>query len=92
MEAIFSFDRDPLIDPLLLTVVQLYKEDPETGKMYVALSSDSTCQNDLKSPQEGYETLVLTAVLPPPLPFEVIHCGSIRIGFFLKPITPALTG
>jgi len=49
----------------------LYKEDPETGKMYVALSSDSTCQNDLKSPQEGYETLVLTAVLPPPLPFEV---------------------
>jgi len=49
----------------------LYKEDPETGKMYVALSSDSTCQNDLKSPKEGYETMVLTHVQQPPLPFEV---------------------
>ncbi|EFX85663.1 hypothetical protein DAPPUDRAFT_313799 [Daphnia pulex] len=46
-------------------------EDPETGKMYVALSSDSTCTNDLKSPKEGYETLVLTSIPQPPLPFEV---------------------
>jgi len=49
----------------------LYKEDPETGKMYVALSSDSTCQNDLKSAKEGYETMVLSHVQQPPLPFEV---------------------
>ncbi|XP_045034670.1 uncharacterized protein LOC116936585 [Daphnia magna] len=49
----------------------LYKEDPETSKMYVALSSDSTCTNDLRSPKEGYETLVLTSIAPPPLPFEV---------------------
>ena len=58
---------------------QLYHEDPETGKMYVALSSDSTCQNDLKSPKEGYETLVLTAIAPPPLPFEVISNRSILL-------------
>lgn len=41
--------------------------------MYVALSSDSTCTNDLRSPKEGYETLVLTSIAPPPLPFEVIN-------------------
>ncbi len=64
--------------------LQLYKEDPETGKMYVALSSDSTCTNDLKSPKEGYETLVLTSIPPRPLPYEVgiyyiytFHCECI---------------
>ena len=53
----------------------MYKEDPETGKTFVALSSDSTCTNDLKNPKEGYETLVLNHVQPKPLPFEVGRIG-----------------
>lgn len=50
--------------------------------MYVALSSDSTCTNDLKSAKEGYETLVLTSIPPPPLPFEVkIRTKSYKLCF-----------
>ena len=37
--------------------LQLFKEDPETGLTHVALSSDSTCVNNLYSSQDGYETL-----------------------------------
>jgi hypothetical protein len=36
---------------------QIFKEDPETGLTHVALSSDSTCVNNLYSSQDGYETL-----------------------------------
>ena len=49
----------------------MYKEDPETGQMRIALSSDSTCQNDLRSPKDGYETLSLSSMTLPPLPYEV---------------------
>ena len=37
----------------------MYKEDPETGKISMALSSDSTCVSHLHSADMGYETLVL---------------------------------
>lgn len=37
----------------------LYKEDPATGKVSMALSSDSTCVSHLDSSERGYETLVL---------------------------------
>ena len=36
-----------------------YKEDPETGRIKMALSSDSTCVSHLHSADMGYETLVL---------------------------------
>ena len=37
----------------------MYKEDPETGKIRMALSSDSTCVSHLHSSDMGYETLVI---------------------------------
>ena len=37
----------------------LYKEDPATGKVSMALSSDSTCVSQLYSSSSGYETLML---------------------------------
>jgi len=37
----------------------IYKEDPDTGKIKMALSSDSTCVTHLHSADRGYETLVL---------------------------------
>ena len=45
------------LNPLLGFFLQLFKEDPETGLTHVALSSDSTCVNNLYSSQDGYETL-----------------------------------
>ena len=44
-------------DHLSVLTFQLFKEDPETGLTHVALSSDSTCVNNLYSSQDGYETL-----------------------------------
>jgi hypothetical protein len=46
--------------------LQLFKEDPDTGLTHVALSSDSTCINHLYSSQDGYETLHLEKLEPPP--------------------------
>jgi len=37
----------------------IYKEDPATGKISMAMSSDSTCVSHLHSADKGYETLVL---------------------------------
>lgn len=37
----------------------IYKKDPTTGKISMALSSDSTCVSHLHSADKGYETLVL---------------------------------
>ena len=42
---------------LFFSILQLFKEDPETGLTHMALSSDSTCVNHLYSAQDGYETL-----------------------------------
>ena len=39
--------------------MQLYSEDPDTGEIKLALSSDSTCTNHLRSAADGYETLAL---------------------------------
>ncbi len=43
-------------------ILQLFKEDPKTGKIDMALSSDSTCVNHLYSAQDGYETLHLEKI------------------------------
>ena len=37
----------------------IYKADPSSGKIQLALSSDSTCVSNLHSASRGYETLVL---------------------------------
>ncbi|XP_059091334.1 uncharacterized protein LOC131886899 [Tigriopus californicus] len=37
----------------------LYTEDANTGQINLALSSDSTCTNHLRSAKDGYETLTL---------------------------------
>ena len=47
-----------------LSILQLFKEDPETGITHVALSSDSTYTNQLHTATVGYETLHLEK-LPP---------------------------
>ena len=47
----------PVFNVFLGFFLQLFKEDPETGLTHVALSSDSTCVNNLYSSQDGYETL-----------------------------------
>ena len=61
---IVSQDKVLTSNPLL----QLFKEDPDTGLTHVALSSDSTCTNHLYSSQDGYETLHLEKLEPPPPP------------------------
>ena len=50
-------NRDIIIIHFPGFFLQLFKEDPETGLTHVALSSDSTCVNNLYSSQDGYETL-----------------------------------
>ena len=46
----------------------LYEEDVESGHIRMALSSDSTCINHLRSPTDGYETLSLRPKFPPAWP------------------------
>ena len=62
--SLVSQDKVLTSNPLL----QLFKEDPDTGLTHVALSSDSTCTNHLYSSQDGYETLHLEKLEPPPPP------------------------
>lgn len=49
----------------LLLHLQLFKPDPFTGITHVALSSDSTCVNNLYTAQDGYETLHLQKLEDP---------------------------
>lgn len=49
----------------------LYREEPGTGRVHVALSSDSTCTTQLTSALSGYEMLVLTPVEEKRLPAVV---------------------
>ncbi|CAN8004115.1 unnamed protein product, partial [Ixodes hexagonus] len=49
----------------------LYREEPGTGRVYVSLSSDSTCSTQLSSATSGYESLILTPVGERSLPAEV---------------------
>ncbi|XP_018022675.1 uncharacterized protein LOC108678720 isoform X2 [Hyalella azteca] len=46
----------------------MYIEDETTGVINLSFSVDATCNNQLKSPYQGYETMVLTprAVVQPP--------------------------
>ena len=43
----------------------MYYEDEYTGHIQFALSSDSTCTNQLRSPTEGYETLHMRPKIQP---------------------------
>ena len=52
--------------------LQLFKEDPETGLMNMALSSDSTCVNHLYSAQDGYETLHMEKIEQPQQPQDIM--------------------
>lgn len=49
----------------------LYREEPGTGRVYVSLSSDSTCSTQLSSATSGYESLILTPVAERSLPADV---------------------
>jgi hypothetical protein len=55
----------------LFVFFQLYKEDPATGEIRLALSSDSTCTSHLKTSSDGYETLMLRPRPQPAWPVEV---------------------
>ena len=52
----------------------IYKEDPVTGKINLALSSDSTCVSNLESPESGYENLILKPKESPSWPYLASSC------------------
>ena len=48
---------------------QMYSMDGSTGRVDMALSSDSTCSAHLHSPRDGFENLTMRKIrLPPPPP------------------------
>ncbi|XP_050737672.1 uncharacterized protein LOC127009040 isoform X3 [Eriocheir sinensis] len=49
----------------------IFEEEVGTARVYLALSNDTTCTNDLQSARSGYETFTLTSVPAPPLPAVV---------------------
>ena len=57
---------------IAMFLLQLFKEDPETGLTHMALSSDSTCVNHLYSAQDGYETLHMEKIEQPQQPQEIM--------------------
>ena len=57
----------------------LYTENDETGEIKLALSSDSTCANHLRSPTDGYETLTLNPIPLGPWPAHIMK-HSYRTG------------
>ncbi|KAF8789749.1 hypothetical protein HNY73_007666 [Argiope bruennichi] len=54
----------------------MYRVDPLTGRVFVSLSADSTCYNQLRSATDGYESLILTPFpeKSPPGPVLHAHC------------------
>ena len=48
--------------------MQMYHHDSSEDRIYLSFSMDATCRNELHSPWEGYETMVLTPFTPPPNP------------------------
>lgn len=56
----------------MFSILQLFKEDPETGLTHMALSSDSTCVNHLYSAQDGYETLHMEKIEQPQQPQDIM--------------------
>lgn len=51
----------------------MYRVDPLTGRVFVSLSADSTCYNQLRSPTDGYESLILTPFPEKSPPPPVLH-------------------
>ena len=49
----------------------IYREDPDDGRIHLALSSDSTCVSQLQSADQGWETLVLHPKQAPAYPDSV---------------------
>lgn len=49
----------------------IYRQDEQTGKIHLALSSDSTCVSQLQSADRGWETLVLHPQATPDYPASV---------------------
>ena len=60
------------VDITYVFILQLFKEDPETGLTHMALSSDSTCVNHLYSSQDGYETLHMEKIEQPQQPQDIM--------------------
>ena len=73
--------------PICITIfftflLQLFKEDPETGKTHMALSSDSTCVSHLYNSQHGFETLHMEKIEEPQEePTQDIMVSSARCEF-----------
>nr|CAD7262434.1 unnamed protein product [Timema shepardi] len=55
----------------------VYREEPGTGNIFIAFSSDSTCHSGLVSATVGYETLSLTT-LPAAVWPEMVDTSSCR--------------
>lgn len=49
----------------------MYKQDPKTGKIEMALSRDSTCTNGLHNITSAFETMILKPKIERPWPAEV---------------------
>ncbi|XP_065217157.1 uncharacterized protein LOC135843266 [Planococcus citri] len=64
------FDTRTGTDPRPQYRCGLYREDPGSGTVYIAFSSDSTCTTDLQNSQAGFETLILTKIKPR-FPFQL---------------------
>ena len=52
VDSVFHYHHLPLPS-------QMYQEEEQGRLVYVSLSVDSTCVNQLRSPVDGYETLVM---------------------------------
>ena len=60
---------------------QLYKRNPDTGETSIALSRDSSCDEDLFSPTLGHETFQLKPIPEKPWP-RLVRKGSCKyVGF-----------
>lgn len=57
-DIVFKLQSSKIINKFLL-IFQLYRQDNNSGRIYVSLASDSTCTSQLVSATNGYESLVL---------------------------------
>lgn len=62
------FQMPPEVNTNTLSIpsLQLYRQDPATGRVYMSLAADSTCH--VVSAHNGYETFMLGPIEPEPLP------------------------
>lgn len=63
--------------PSSLPSQQIYREESSTGRIYVSLSSDSTCSSHLKSATSGYESFTLQPTLSLPFP-DIVERSKCR--------------